>query len=316
MDKIKNFTAPTLTSAEFKSQIIGFIRNPDFKAELLHQILAELPEDKLALFTSYRTDISTDPIRHDPMEWERSSYFLKQVHIAEKNFCLERIKHLIEVKSYLTERRVAGFLSSTSNPAASHKNTPSTKENTMNADFSSVDTTGFSPSHSLKNSVNNDDISSIRNALFMEMNDDHLSTAALRKTIAWTLSEHPKLFVPYEENAYSQGMVHDSAKWDLHYYGMQEVYASSNFSLERIHHMVAVRDHVFTLPSNQASAAPMRSTPSRSTSQPTTRHQKTPEIGGRQHHTNSKSQKSVLNSMLMIGGAVAAIALVILAVIV
>jgi len=316
MDKIKNFTAPTLTSAEFKSQIISFITNPNFKAELLHQILAELPEDKQALFTSYQTDISTEPVSRDPMEWERSSYFLKQVHIAEKNFCLERIKHLIEVKSYLTERRVAGFPSPTSNPEASHKNTSSTKENTMNADFSSVDTTGFRPSHSLENSVNNDDISSIRSALFMEMNDDHLSTAALRKAIAWTLSKHPKLFVPYEENAYSQGMVHNSAKWDLNYYGMQEVYASSNFSLERIHHMVAVRDHVFTLPQEQVSSAPIRSASSRNTSQPTTRHQKKPEVGSRQHHTNSKPQKSVLNSMLMIGGAMAAIALVILAVIV
>lgn len=312
MDKLTNFTAPILTIAEFKSKIVGFIESQDFKAELLRQILAVLPEDKRALFEPYRTDLTTDPISHDRYEWERGAYFFKQAHLAGKNFCLERVEHLIEVKSHLIEQGIAGFPRPVSNSITNHEDEQSTKESTMVTDFSSVDLTGFTPSESLSNSVNNDDISSIRNALFMEMNDDHLSTAALRQAIAWTLSRHSNLFVPYEENAYSQGMEHNSAKWDCHYYGMQEVYASSNFSLDRIRHMIAVRDRVFR---NEARSTDVHSTLSRNTLQQTTQHRSQP-VARNHHRTDYKSQNNILNSFLLIGGVVAAIALVILAVIV
>ena len=315
MNKFKDFTAQKLTSAEFKAQIISFITSQDFKAELLHQILAALPEDKRAIFTAYRTDISKDPISHDPLEWERGGYFFKQAHIAEENFCLERVKHLIEVKSYLTERGIAGFSRPVPKPTANYEKSHCAKENIMSTGFSSVDLTGFTPSQSLINSVKHDDISSIRNALFMEMNDDHLSTAVLCQAIAWTLSKHANLFVPYEENAYSQGMDYSSEKWNNHYYGMQEVYASSNFSLERIRHMVTVRDHVFTLPKNEASSVNVLGTQTRNTTQKITQQQKQSMAGG-DYRADSKHQNNVLNSFLMIGGVVAAIALVILAVIV
>lgn len=63
--------APSLTAAEFKAKIIDFIKSRDFKAELLHQILSALPDDKLALFEEYRTNSTTDPISEDSYKWER-----------------------------------------------------------------------------------------------------------------------------------------------------------------------------------------------------------------------------------------------------
>lgn len=42
--------APNLTAAEFKTEIIDFIKSRDFKAELLRQILSALPDDKLVLW--------------------------------------------------------------------------------------------------------------------------------------------------------------------------------------------------------------------------------------------------------------------------
>ncbi|MCK8045340.1 hypothetical protein MSG37_10600 [Shewanella sp. 1CM18E] len=309
--------APTLTPAEFKSQIINFIGGRDFKAELLRQILSALPDDKHDLFEDYRTDVTTDPISDDSYKWEREggAYFSLQLHMAEENFCLKRLEHLIVVKSHLTERGIAGFSRPTSIPSTNQIDAQRTKENTMSADFSSEDLTGFTPSRSLNNCVNNDDISTIRIALFMEMNDKRLSTAALRRAIAWTLSKHPNLFVAYEENAYSQDMVLDSTKWNKDYYHMQEVYASSNFSLERIWHMVAVRDQVFTLAEDEPRSATAPSTRPQSMPKQTHQHRDQPSTG-RTQRTESKPQNNVLNSLLLIGGVVAAIALVILAVIV
>lgn len=308
--------APNLTAAEFKAKIIDFIKSRGFKAELLRKILVELPDDKRALFEDYRTDSTTDPISEDSHKWEREAgaYFELQLHMAEKNFCLIRLKHLIQVKSHLTERGVAGFSRPVTSSTISHEEVKCTKENTMRTDFSSVDLTGFTPSRSLSNSVNSGDLSSVRISLFMEMNDKRLSTAVINQAIAWALSKYPTLFVVYEENAYSQQMEQDKVKWNSHYYHTQELYATSNFSLERIHHMVAVREHVFKIAQDDARAATLPKTQAQSTTKENTpqQHQSTGNSPG----TRTKPENNVLKSLLLIGGVVAAIALVILAVIV
>lgn len=308
---------PNLTAAEFKAKIIGFIKSRDFKAELLRQTLSALPDDKCALFEEYRVNSTTDPISEDSYKWEREggSYFALQLHMAEENFCLERLEHLIQVKSHLTERGIAGFSRSVSSSTINHEEAKSTKENTMSADFSSVDLTGFTPSRSLSNSVNSGDLSSIRISLFMEMNDKRLSTAVINQAIAWTLSKYPTIFVVYEENAYSQQMEQDKVKWDSHYYHKQELYATSNFSLERIRHMVAVREHVFTIAQDDVRPATEPKTQPQHAPKPSIPHREQSSTGST-HRPESKPENKVLKSLLLIGGVVAAIALVILAVIV
>ncbi|EJC6798671.1 hypothetical protein RGL59_004417 [Vibrio parahaemolyticus] len=309
--------APNLTAAEFKAKIIDFIKSRDFKAELLRQTLCELPKDKLALFEEYRADSTTDPISDDFFKWEREggAYFALQLHMTVKNFCLKRIEHLIQVKSHLTEFGIAGFSRPAPNSATSHEEVKSTKENTMSTDFSSVDLTGFTPSRSLSNSMNSGDLSAVRVSLFMQMNNKRLSNREVTQAIAWALSKYPTLFVAYEENAYSQKMDFDTAQWSKDYYHMQKVYASGNFSLERIRHMVAVREHVFEIAQNDARPVTLPNTQPQHAPKPSTPHREHSSTGSI-HRPESKPENNVLKSLLLIGGVVAAIALVILAVIV
>jgi len=308
--------APNLTAAEFKSKIIDFIKSRDFKAELLRQILSALPDDKLALFEEYRSDSTTDPISDDSYKWEREggAYFILQLHMAEKNFCLKRLEHLVKVKSHLTERGIAGFSRFIAN-STNHEEAKSTKENTMSAYFPSVDLTGFTPSRSLSNSVNSGDLSAVRVSLFMQMNNKRLTTKEITQAIVWALSKYPTLFVAYEENAYSQQMEQDKLKWDSHYYHTQELYATSNFSLERIRHMVAVREHVFTIEKNDDRCATLPKTQPQSTKKqaaPYQQHQST----GNTKRPEPQPEHNMLKSLLLIGGVVGAIALILLAVIV
>ncbi|HHO0458532.1 TPA: hypothetical protein ACRR9F_002186 [Morganella morganii] len=309
--------AQNLTAAEFKAKIIDFIKSRDLKAELLRKILSALPDDKLVLFEEYRTDGATDPISDDKYKWEREggAYFALQLHMAQQNFCLKRLEHLIQVKSHLTERGIAGFSHPVSSSTTSHEEAKATKENTMSADFSSVDLKGFTPSRSLSNSVNSGDISSVRISLFMEMNDKRLSTKDITQAIAWALSKYPSLFVVYEENAYSQKMDFDTAQWNRDYYHMQKVYASGNFSLERIRHMIAVREHVFTIAQDDIRPSTLPSTQSKNAPKQSTIHREHPSTGST-HRPECKPENNVLKSLLLIGGVAAAIALVILAVIV
>ncbi|GEM_PF-6434462 len=310
--------AQNLTAAEFKAEIIDFIKSMDFKAELLRQTLSALPDDKLVLFEAYRVDSTTDPISEDSYKWEREgrTYFAMQLHMAEENFCLERLEHLIQIKSHLTERGIAGFSQPvTSRSTTSHEEAKSTKENTMTAAFSSIDCTGFTPSRSLSNSVNSGDLSSVRISLFMEMNDKRLSTKEITQAIAWALSKYPTLFAVYEENAYSQQMEQDKAKWNSHYYHTQELYATSNFSLERIRHMVTVREHVFTIAQDDVRSITLPNTQPQNASKQSIQNRERPSTSST-HRPESKPKHNTLNSWLLIGGVMTAIALVILAVIV
>ncbi|GHX71481.1 hypothetical protein VCSRO66_0303 [Vibrio cholerae] len=309
--------APNLTATEFKSKIIDFIKSRDFKAELLRQILSALPDDKLALFEGYRADSTTDPISEDSYKWEREggAYFTLQLHMAEQNFCLKRLEHLIQVKSHLTERGIAGFSRYISNSTTSHEEAKRTKENTMSTDFLSVDLTGFTPSRSLSNSVNSGDLSAVRVSLFMQMNNKRLSTKEITQAIAWVLSKYPTLFVAYEENAYSQQIEQDKLKWDRHYYHTQELYATSNFSLERIRHMVAVREHVFTIAKNDNRCATSPKTQPQSTAKQGAPYQQYQSTGNAQH-PEPQPEHNILKSLLLIGGVAGAIALVMLAIII
>jgi hypothetical protein len=307
---------PNLTAAEFKAKIINFIKSRDLKAEFLRQTLSALPDDKLALFEEYRTNSTTDPISEDSYKWEREggAYFALQLHMAEENFCLKRLEHLIQVKSYLTERGIAGFSRPVSSSTTCYEEVKSTKESTMSAEFSSVDLTGFTPSRSLSNSVNSGDLSSVRISLFLEMNDNHVSTSKILQAIAWTLTKHPTLFVAFEENAYAQGIEQEKTNWNSNYYGMQEVYATSNFSLERIRHMVRVREHVFTIAQDDLHPATLPSTQPHKAPKQSVQHREPPSTGNTQRPEH-KSENNVLKSLLLIGGGMAAIALIMLAVI-
>ena len=311
------FVAPNLTATEFKAKIFDFITSKDFKAELLRQILSALPDDKRALFEKYRTDSTMDPISEDCKKWEREggSYFALQRHLAEKNFCLKRLEHLIKVKSHLTERGIAGFSRPASSSTRSNEKLKSTKEEAMSVNFSSVDLTGFTPSCSLENSIKSGDLSVIRISIFMEMNDKRLSTKEITQAIAWALSEYPTLFVAYEENAYSQQMEQDKVKWDSHYYHKQELYATSNFSLERIRHMVKVRDHVFSIAQYDARPATLSNPQQKNIRKDSAQNQERRSTGIHQQ-PRPMPENNVLKSLLLIGGVVAAIAVVILAIIV
>jgi hypothetical protein len=161
MNKYPDIEAPTLTKDEFKAQVIASINSAEFTPELLRKMLPALPDDKRALFEEYRATDIVDPISNDKDEWERGAYFHKQLKMAEQNFCLERIEHLIAVKSYLIERGIAGF--STPQKTAPDTLSTSQKDKTMSTAFLSIDSTDFKPSSSLRNCVDGDDMSSIRN---------------------------------------------------------------------------------------------------------------------------------------------------------
>ena len=283
---------------EIKTEFIAFLRNREISPEILRQATDTLKNEKPELFQKLNSD---DAFSEDKSEWVLSGYFDKQVYFCEKNFSIERIDHVIAVKSHCIEQGIAGFSSTTQHLSDSER------KNTVNP-FNNIDLKGYIPSPALQKHTDSGDLSNIRNALFMELNDKRISTVQIRQAIAWVLKKKNNLFVPHEVNANARAMNMDTSQWDRDYYGMQEVFASSNFSQERLSHMVEVRAKVFNVAKNNTTS--VSSVPQQTQQRSSGSHHTT------QSHSGSPQQAANDNNWikyaLIIGGAIAALATLII----
>ena len=230
------------TPGEYKKEFVASLANENFTPEILRMALKTIEQEKPELFEPYQPLGSDEAICDDKHFWLKNQrYFYKQAHLCEKNFSQERFEHVITVKSYLIEQGIAGF------PDNNRPQLTSERSDEMDAFDNIALDNNYTPPPVLKKYVDGGDLSLIRSALFMEMNDKQLTTDQIKQAFAWTLQQKPNLFVDYEENANAQAMNTNSAQWTPDYYGLQEVYANSNFSRERLSHMVEVREQVFNI---------------------------------------------------------------------
>ncbi|WP_282174693.1 hypothetical protein [Vibrio diabolicus] len=299
-DFIESHTSES-TVSELKNNLITMIKSNEYAPELITIAMKEVSENVPEYFESYKANDSEEEIISTPEEWVLPRYFDKHCRFLERNFSRERVEHLIRVKSHLIEFGVLSL----SNSGAINEKDSQQEQNNMNTPFSKINMSGFNPTSSFQKSLNSGDVTQIRMALFMEMNDHRLPTQNIKQMIAYSLQSKPNLFLPYEENGYAKEMNGNKTSWDAKYYALQEVYASSNFSVERIQHMLEVREEVFSIPKLEAKRT--------TTSQPY-KQQKGKQQRPAQHSSCKKHpQNENLKALVTLGGAIAAIAIIILA---
>ncbi|HCE2224694.1 TPA: hypothetical protein NGT43_000787 [Vibrio parahaemolyticus] len=325
MNQNINTLSTALSESEFKREVIGLIKSPEYTPELLNKLLLSLLTEKPDFFDDYLVDDKADAIVeaapgfNSSPEWCVGGYFDRQCRFLAQNFSKQRIEHLIQVKSHLIEYGIKGFEKIVSLAHTNDQHNQS-EENLMKNQFASEDLSNFAPSSLVQKIVNSGDLIRIREGLFMEMNDHGISTRKMRQIIAYAMKHKPNLFVPYENNGYAGEMDHDNKNhWDAKYYALQEVYTASNFSYQRIEHLLKVRDHVFNIAAHQPSVPP-RSVASQQ-SQPSSRYPNSqarnsprPGVGLHQPQTKvrAQSERENLKAMLLVGGVLAAAALFIL----
>ncbi|EOB1207128.1 hypothetical protein ACPV3P_16810 [Photobacterium damselae] len=316
MDQILNTFSTPLSVSDFKMNVIGFIKSPEYTPELLNKLLRPLFIKKPDFFDDYQVDDKADAILeaasglpYNP-EWSIVRYFDRQCRFLAQNFSKPRIEHLIKVKSHLIEFGIKGF-EKTIPLAHTNSQHNQLEEHLMKNLFSNEDLSDFAPTSLVQKIVSSGDLIRIREGLFMEMNDHAISTRKMRQIIAYALKHKSNLFVPYENNGYAREMDNDKNQWDAKYYAAQENYAASNFSYQRIEHLLEVREHVFNIARsvvNQQSQPPARYLNSqiRNSAKPSV------EINQPQTMVRSQSNHENLKAMLLIGGVLAATALFIL----
>ena len=179
-------------------------------------------------------------------------------------------------------------------------------------------TANYTPSPNLQKFVSDGDLNTIRTALRMELNDNRLSSADLRASLAWVKAKVPSLFEDYQEKDFARGQESDQQLWTSQYYDSQVVYLKTNFSEERLLHLIEVRDRLrqqgvegfAPVAPKSTQTSTQKPAPTRSGGAGGTQPQGKPSQHTKAPHNSDRNP--VMVAALMIGGAIAALAVLLI----
>ncbi len=265
-------------------------------AVLLRQQLTDLAALHPDLFGSYEHSAGVEPVDTNTSNWSKD-YFSRQKMYAASNFSRKRVEHLIELRAHLWP-----------STQQHESKKPAPLKPAARTDAGG----GFTPSANLAKFVEQNDLPKARTALQMELDNSNLDSAALRAATQWAKEHIPRLFEPFQEKAFARGINTDSAKWDGDYFRTQLVFLNTNFSEQRFHHLIEVREH------NRRKQAPAPARPAQLLPQPSparaARSDVPRSLPPAPHPTaqHVKDGSSALRPLaLLVGGVIAGIATVI-----
>ena len=274
------------------------VKDPQEPTEQLRNMLDEIERTKPEIIQEFAALPGFD-LALDELDWT-AEYFDRQILAVERNFSRKRIEHQLVLREYLRSRGVKGFV-------------PESKLTVVHAKIEPRMTMNYTPSSHIQKFITEGDLDTIRTALRMELNDNRLSQSDLHATTNWIEKTVPNLFEDYEEKAFARGQESDQQLWTSQYYDGQTVYLNTNYSKQRFLHLIEVREHLRQQgiegfeplePRRESSqggisggTAQPRNGYSQSTSPP-------PE---------NPSRNPVFTAAIMVGGALAALAVLLIA---
>lgn len=273
--------------------------DPQSSAQLLRDLLGQAHAQTPELFVPHKADSAHTHIDADKLKWN-AVYLSQHKTIAPYNFSRERLEHMVEVLDQLQKNGHKNFtVPVTTTPIGV---TGATQAQHMNAHYS--------PSTNLKKFVAQGDLLTIRTALRLELNDNRLSSQALRAALAWTIANTPGLCEAFSEKAFARGLNTDRTQWTAEYYGDQVVYLKTNFAQERFEHLIEVREHLRGLkiegfePVDAPAPGAVARHPAAASSE-----QQRPDPQPRHTSPNATRQElsPAFKNALLIGGALAAV---------
>lgn len=189
-------------------------------------------------------------IDNEKHRWSSQYFEEKITELESMNFSQELVSHLIEVKKSLQERGIdANFRIKKSEELAT---TAVEKEKTQSVNqpqavpsqpkFAKIDLAGFQPNERLLDLLKKGEVNHIRTGLMSLLDNRRLSLEEVAKSVWYVWQNKPEIFVDEEESVFVQGMDKNELNWNLEYFNLQKVYLNRNFSLERLLHLVNVRE--------------------------------------------------------------------------
>lgn len=276
---------------KFRSNFFDYCRDTSLETDRLVATLKISAEKKPIIFDNH---IPVDFVKKQS-QWSEG-YFEQCISEAKEVFSLERLEHLLAVREYLRKIGAAGF-------KANHKKNM----------FHQMPNNEFQPSENLASHFKNVEIDPLKAqiALRIEIYKIDKSSDYLKKAINWAESKAPNIFENYETSALKKAISNNKNDWDTDYFDIQTEYLSRNFAKERYLHLIEVRQYLRDKGVEGFVPLPQKKTVSSTeTEQPKQVGQEASKSGSAPHSTpdsDPHAMSSALRTALMIGGAIAAL---------
>lgn len=276
---------------KFRSNFFNYCRDTSLKTDQLVATLKISVEKEPSIFDDH---IPVDFVKKQS-QWSEG-YFEQCMTEAKEVFSLERLEHLLAVREYLRKMGAVGF-----------------KANYQKNKFHQMPNNEFQPSENLASHFKNvgTDPLKAQIALRLEIYSIDRSSDYLIKAVDWAESKAPHVFQSYEASALKKAISTNKNDWDTDYFDIQTEYLSRNFAKERYLHLIEVRQYLRDKGVEGFVPLPQKKTfSSTETAQPKQAGSEVSKPGSAPHSTPDSypnSTSSALRTALMIGGAIAAL---------
>ncbi len=289
------------------------------------QALSELPSN---LFEPFNANLVTlEKYEH---RWNEE-YFNAKAMDLEINFSKELVLHLIAVKKSLQAKNpVPNMANSTvevpiisavqSEPVVQVEPEQAVKKQD---NFAKPDLVNFRPNEKLSQFLSEGDLSKIRSYLMSMLNNRRLSLEEVFKSIWYVYQNKAAVFEVEEENAFVQAMDKNEANWNVSYFNQQQVYLNKNFSLARLLHLANVRETLMKKGVEEFQQIKVKQPePKVQTHQEKVTHYSETQSAHKtenrqqtvQHTSTSESENTFVKTLMIVGGAILALGLALLAI--
>lgn len=279
-----------------------------------------LPASKSEALLSMFQDVDFVEDSLDTEEYEENSalwssdYFQKQCGILKlSTFSKKRCMHALEVKQYLQEKKIKGFLvqlDEVTEPEVEMSPEVAENSNIRSMIASNSDLLmRYRPSEDFQKALNDKDVEQVKSILMLYITDIGYSVNDALLSVLYCYQKAPELFEEYEESKFKKPINLDETAWrDEMYLVDQQIYLNVNFSLERLLHMINVVTYLSDKPPESRLVKNIStSSPSGSTSfQGSQRSSERRDSGCLKNNAEQDQQSEFIKKVVLIGGAVLA----------
>lgn len=199
----------------------------------------------------YTSDNPDNDMKLNPSElnWNGDYFDRLLGSLGRESFTEERCKHAIEVKRFLQEQGIKGFLISEKADARFETSSNLERANDnleeavdigeiLNSDTDLLSL--YKPDPELVDALNKKDINKVKATIKYYIGNEDYSVEDVLLTIRYCEDREPSLFEEYIVTKARKPIIDDQNQWNDEYLVSQQNYITNNFSIKRLLHIVNV----------------------------------------------------------------------------
>lgn len=278
---------------EIHEKFLNACRDGNIETEHLIATLQIMAQESPEVFKEHQ---HANYLYKPEYDWNEGA-FEECIHESREVFSERRLMHLLKVRDYLRKIGVAGF-----KPIP---NKIESKKEIMKIQFQ--------PKKNLESCFDEKDFNILkaRIALRFEIYDFSNNFDYLMNAVDWAESKDANIFLPHEVSPFYKDVLENEIEWNPRYFDINTEYLGKNFSKERYLHLIKVRQYLCDKGVEGFAQLPQKNTVSSTeTQQPKQAGSEVSKPGSAPHSTpdsHPNSMSSALRTALMIGGAIAAL---------